>query len=186
LKPAHLSYDLQAPGAKKAILFFFIRLAIAFGAWYFIAGNFLRPARIIDQPLTNFITLTVVKTINFLSPNAASLSWSKNYNKPGNNLVQNKKPVLGIYDSCNSIDLIFTYTIVLLLLPGSVKRKLLFSIGGVIVITAVNIVRIIALYYIYQYQKEAFVFSHEYLFTILMDILIFCGWLIFIKKTATA
>lgn len=184
LKPADLPYNIEAPGAKKAIFFFFIRLAVSFAAWYFIAGTFLKPDRIIDYPLTNFITVAVVKTVNFLSPAAAPLSWTENKKKPGNNLVQNHKAVLGVYDSCNSIDLIFTYVIVILLLPYPSKRKMLFSLGGIIVITIMNIIRIVALYYIYIYQKDAFFFSHEYLFTVLMDVLIFCGWLLFIKKKA--
>jgi exosortase/archaeosortase family protein len=186
LKPANISYDLQAPGAKKVIILFFIRLAISFAAWYFIAGSFLKPTRVIDHPLTNFITITVVKAINFLSPATAPLSWATSNKKPGNKLVKNNKAVLSIYDSCNSIDLIFTYAIVLLLLPGALKRKTVFTLGGIVVITCINIIRIITLYYIYQYYKDAFAFSHEYLFTILMDLLIFSGWLLFIKKDAVA
>lgn len=168
------------------MLLFFIKLAIAFAAWYFISGTFLKPARVIDKPLTNLITISVVKCINFLSPSTAQVRFSESKKKPGNNLILNNKAVLSIYDSCNSTDLIFTYLIVILLLPYPLKRKALFSLGGIVVITTVNIIRIIALYYMYRYQRQAFVFSHEYLFTVLMDVLIFCGWLLFIQKKAIA
>ena len=182
----NLSYHLKAPGAKKAVILFCIKLAVAFAAWYFISGTFLSPTRVINKPLTNIITVSVVSCIDLLSPSAATVNFAESKYHPGNNLIRNNKIVLGIFDSCNSSDLIFTYVIVILLLPYPVKRKILFSLGGIIVITIANIIRIVALYYIYQYHKEAFVFSHEYLFTVLMDILIFYGWLLFIKKKALA
>jgi len=186
MKLDNLLYNIAAPGAKKAITLFFIRLVLAFTAWYFIAGTFFKKERIIDQPLTNFITIAVVKSINLISPPATAVTSRPSISTPGNNLVLNNKTVVAIYDSCNSIDLIFTYLIVILLLPSTIKRKIAFSLGGIAVITFINILRIIALFYIYHYQKDAFAFSHDYLFTILMDILIFCGWLLFINKKAVA
>jgi len=184
MKINNLSYNLAAPGAKKAIVLFFIRLVLAFTAWYFIAGTFLKKERIIDQPLTNFITFAVVKSINLISPPAIAVTSKPSFRTPGNNLLLNNKTVVAIYDSCNSIDLIFTYLIVILLLPSTIKRKIAFSLGGIAVITLVNILRIIALFFIYRYQKNAFSFSHDYLFTIFMDLLIFWGWLLFINKKA--
>lgn len=186
MKLNNLSYNIAAPGAKKATAIFFIRLVLAFTAWYLIAGTYLKKERIIDQPLTNFITIAVVKSISFLSPYAPTVTSKASIRKPGFNLVQKNKTVLAIYDSCNSIDLIFTYLIVILLLPSTIKRKIAFSLFGVAVITLVNILRITALYYIYIFQKDAFAFSHEYLFTILMDLLIFCGWLLFMNKKTVA
>ena len=186
MKINHLSYNLAAHGAKKAIVLFFIQLVLAFTAWYYIAGTFLKKERIIDQPLTNFITIAVVKSINLISPPATAVTSRPSLRTPGNNLVLNNKTVVAIYDSCNSIDLMFTYVIVILLLPSTIKRKIAFSLGGIAVITFVNIIRIIALYYIYRFQKEAFSFSHDYLFTILMDILIFWGWLMFVNKKSVA
>jgi len=108
MKIENLSFDLAAPGVKKAMVFFFIRLVLAFTAWYFIAGTFLKKERMIDQPLTNFITNAVVKSIDIISPSASPVTSKASTRKPGNNLIQNNKTVLAIYDSCNSIDLIFT------------------------------------------------------------------------------
>ena len=178
MKPT-LSYDLKAPGVKKAIVFFFIKLAIVFTSWFFIYTLLLSPSRIIDRPLTNFITKSVVKSINFLSPSTSTISWTGDNDR--NYLIRNNIKVFGIFDVCNGIDLIFTYVSVLFLLPYPLLRKIIFSLGGIVVIISANIIRVVALYFIYVSEKNVFDFSHHYLFTIFIDILIFCGWLMFIN-----
>jgi len=90
--------------------------------------------------------------------------------------------VFQIYDVCNGIDLMFIYIGVLFLLPYPFKRKLWFSLVGVLVIALFNIIRIGSLYFIYIYKRSAFDFSHHYLFTLLMYVIIFFGWLLFIRK----
>jgi exosortase/archaeosortase family protein len=178
----HLKFNTALTGDKKAILTFFIRLSILFTVWFFVYALLLNPARIIDKPITDLITVTVVKCINVLSPSTAPVTWIVNSNNIGNNLIQYNEKAFGIYDVCNGIDLMFIYISILVLLPYPAKRKIVFSIAGVIVIILANIIRVCALYFIYVYQKSAFDFSHHYLFTILMYVLIFYGWLLFIKK----
>ena len=131
---------------------------------------------------TNFITILVVKCVNFFSPSTPAISWFAETKRSCSQLVQNGSPVFGIFDVCNGIDLMFIYVGIIMLLPYSFKRKLIFSIGGVLAIIFANVIRISALYFIYVYQRSAFNFSHHYLFTLLMYVLIFYGWMLFIKK----
>lgn len=179
----NLKFNNSLPNDKKAIIQFFIRLSVLFTVWFFVYGLFLGPARVIDKPVTNIITITVVKCVNFLSPSTPSVSWAKDDTIAGRNfLTVNNKEVFGIWDVCNGVDLMFIYISIIVLLPYSIKRKIIFSIGGIIAIILGNIIRVCSLYFIYVYQKSAFDFSHHYLFTILMYVLIFYGWLLFIKK----
>jgi len=146
----------------------------------------LVPGRLIDKPVTDIITVAVVKCINILSPNSTPVSWRADQITIGRNfLVLNNSRVFGIYDVCNGIDLMFIYISILVLLPYPAKRKIIFSIAGIIIIILANIIRVCALYFIYVYQNNAFDFSHHYLFTILMYVLIFYGWMLFIKKKKT-
>jgi exosortase/archaeosortase family protein len=182
----NLKLNTSLPNNKKLVLQFFIRLSVLFTLWFFVYGLFLRPARVIDKPVTNIITISVVKCINFLSPSTAPVSWAADPNKNGRNfLTVNNKEVFGIWDVCNGVDLMFIYISIIALLPYPAKRKIIFSIGGIVAIILGNIIRVCSLYFIYVYQKSAFDFSHHYLFTILMYVLIFYGWLIFIKKKKT-
>ncbi|HMO61121.1 MAG TPA: exosortase/archaeosortase family protein [Ferruginibacter sp.] len=166
---------------NRQVRLFFIRLALLGTVWFFVYHLTLKPARTIDRPLTNFLAAAVTKCINVLSPSVPEITWKETASRNAQ-LVQNGKKVFGIWDVCNGIDLMYIYVGIIVLLPYSIKRKLVFSFVGIAAIILANIVRIGALYYIYMYQRKAFDFSHHYLFTILMYILIFYGWLLYTKK----
>jgi exosortase/archaeosortase family protein len=160
---------------------FFARLFLLFSVWFVFYNMILKPPRILDRPLTNFIAASVAKCINIITPDNA-VSWEEGKEGERANLVRNDKKVFGIQDVCNGIDLMFIYAGIIILLPSSYKRKIAFCTVGIGVIILANIVRVCALYFIFKYQQSAFDFSHHYLFTILMYLLIFFGWLLFIKK----
>lgn len=168
---------------NKEVRWFFIKLAILASIWFVSYHLILKPGRIIDRPLTNFLTTAVSKTINTFTPSEDVL-WmeSTDKTKDCSYLTKNGRKVFGIWDVCNGIDLMFIYVGIVVLLPYPAKRKILFSVAGVIVIILANIVRITSLYYIFHYHPGAFDFSHHYLFTILMYMLIFYGWLLYTRR----
>lgn len=168
---------------NKDVRWFFIKLAILGSVWFVSYHLVLKPGRTIDRPLTNFLTASVSKAVNVFTPSQAVL-WmeSPDKTKGCSYLTRNGKKVFGIWDVCNGIDLMFIYTGIVVLLPYPARRKILFSVVGIIAIILANIVRITSLYYIFYYHPKAFDFSHHYLFTILMYILIFYGWLLYTKR----
>lgn len=168
---------------KKGAVSFFLRLLLLFSLWFVIYNIILKPDRIIDRPVTNFITASVAVLINNISPPEAQVTWMEDKQAGGRDyLMREGKKVFGIYDVCNGIDLMFIYVGILFLLPYSLKRKIIFSIGGIIAIILANIIRVFLLYYIYKDYRSMFDVSHHYLFTLLIYVLIFYGWLLFIKK----
>ncbi|MES2847890.1 MAG: archaeosortase/exosortase family protein [Bacteroidota bacterium] len=169
------------PIFNKKVSFFFIKLFVLFSLWFVCYIALLYPGRVIDRPLTNFLTASVTKSINFLS--SEQIDWIADPVRPCTHLTKKGVAVFDIYDVCNGIDLMFIYVGVLFLLPYPLKRKIVFSIGGIIAIITLNIIRITSLYFIYLYHRSAFDFSHHYLFTLLMYVLIFYGWLLFVKKS---
>ena len=180
-----LKFNSTAPGYNKQILSFFIKLFILVSVWFVCYNLILMPGRIIDRPVTNFISAAVVKCINFISPSTPTISRIESADKPSCYLVQNGKQVFGIWDVCNGIDLMFIYVGIVVLLPYPARRKIIFSIGGIIAIVLANIIRICSLYLIYVHYKSAFDFSHHYLFTLIMYVVIFYGWLLYTKKELT-
>jgi len=177
--------NILPPVLNRRIGYFFLKLFALFSIWFVVYALILRPPRIIDRPLTNFITSTVTSCINILSPSTVPVSWIDLPEEGRAHITQNGQKVFGVFDVCNGIDLMFIYVGIIVLLPYPLKRKIIFSIGGVIAIIIANIIRVTALYFINVYMHNAFDFSHHYLFTILMYILIFYGWLLFIKKGKT-
>jgi len=184
MKLQNIKIYAALPDNRKIVVQFFLKLFLLFTAWFFAYTLFIGPSLILDSPLTNFITISVVKLINFLTPSPTPVVWDVSAVSYGDYIMQNGVRILNVGHKCNGIDLMFTYISIIVLLPypNPLKRKILFCIGGIIAITLANIIRVSALYYIHVYQKAAFDFSHHYLFTILMYVLIFYGWLLFIKN----
>lgn len=168
---------------NKKIVSFFIKLFLLFSTWFVFYTLLLKPGRVIDKPLTDFITISVTKSINLFSPSTSPVTWLQDKEKPCTHLVKNNTYVFDIFDVCNGIDLMFIYLGVLFLLPYPLKRKIVYGLCGVAAIILMNIIRICSLYFIYVYHRSAFDFSHHYLFTLLMYVLIFYGWLLFVKKS---
>lgn len=166
--------------SKKPIVYFFVKLLLLTSIWFFVYTLLLRPKRIVDRPLTNFLTINATKSINFLNNSTSQLFWRENEAMAFITNSEGQK-VFGVMDVCNGLDLIFIYVSIIVLLPFSIKRKILFSIFGTVVLTFANIFRITCLFFISRYYHPAFDISHHYLFTALMYILIFYGWLLFIK-----
>jgi exosortase/archaeosortase family protein len=182
--PEKFKTSKRQPIFNKKITSFFIKLFLLFSLWFICYTIFLRPGRIIDGPLTNFLTVSVTKCINILSP-AESIGWMEDPARPCTHLTKNGTAIFDIFDICNGIDLMFIYLGVLFLLPYPLKRKIIYGAIGVVAIVTLNIIRICSLYFIYVHHRSAFDFSHHYLFTLLMYVLIFYGWLLFVKKSRT-
>jgi exosortase/archaeosortase family protein len=167
-------------GSHRIIASFFIKLALLTTVWFVLYWGLLSPLKTIDKPLTSIITRSVAFTLNTIS--SEKITWIEVPEINKNYLLKNGKRSVQIAYSCNGIDLIFIYVSVIVLLPYSSKRKIVFSLVGVVLLTIANIFRICLLYYLFEYQYIYFEFSHHYLFTILMYIFIFYGWIKFIDK----
>ncbi|MBL0356305.1 MAG: exosortase/archaeosortase family protein [Chitinophagaceae bacterium] len=147
--PENSNLNKKQPVFNKRIVGFFIRLFILLSIWFVCYNVILKPSRIIDKPLTNFLTSSVTKGINILSPNTSTLSWEEDPVRNCSYLTQNGQSIFEIFDVCNGIDLMFIYAGIIFLLPYSLKRKIAYSIGGIVAITIFNIIRISSLYFIY-------------------------------------
>jgi exosortase/archaeosortase family protein len=177
-----MKFDQSAPQYNRQVRSFFIKLALLASAWFICYHLVLKPGRTIDRPLTNFLTASVAKCIDLATSQSYATTWRQSPDKACSYIVQNGKQVLGIWDVCNGIDLMFIYVAIIILLPYPFRRKLLFTSAGIIIIIIANIIRVCALFTIYIHYRSAFDFSHHYLFTLLMYVVIFYGWILYTKK----
>jgi exosortase/archaeosortase family protein len=169
-------------GKRTSLLAFFLKLFVLIIIWECSYHFILKPAGLPDKPLTNTITSGVTNSINLFSSASSVYTWFRNDAMTADYLLKNGKLVFFIADDCNGLSLIVIYLGFIILMPYSIKRKIIFSIGGIIVLTIANIIRCSLLYWIYKAHPDMFDFNHHYLFTILMYLLIFYGWILFTKK----
>ncbi len=167
---------------KKNIRIFFLKLFALIVGWECLYMFILKPLRIPDKMLTNFIASCVTSWMKFFFYFSPGIICVENPMYSNAMIMQNGRPLFTIEDGCNGLDLILIYLVFIILLPSSLYRKIIFGIGGIITITVANIIRCVLLYWIYIRHPQLFEINHHYLFTIAMYLLIFFGWILFIKQ----
>jgi len=168
---------------NKPILFFFLKLLALVIIWECSYHFILKPIRIPDKLLTDFVTAGTVKVLNLFPIEQGVYHWVSPPGLTGAYIMLNNKTVFLIADICNALDLIIIYLGFIILLPYKISRKVVFGIGGVIVLALANIVRCVLLYRIYKTHPDMFELHHHYTFTVLMYLLISLGWILFTNKS---
>lgn len=161
---------------------FLLKLIIFVISWEALYVFLLKPKRIPDRLLTEWLTISVTKAINLVFSLTPSATWVPDAYNNACNIQWKAKTILIIFDDCNGLDLFIIYLAFILLLPYPFKRKIVFSIGGILAIFIGNIFRSVSLYWIYMHFRGMFDFNHHYVFTILMYLIIFSGWVLFTRK----
>lgn len=99
------------------------------------------------------------------------------------NIIHNPANGFGvaIEAGCNAVEACIVLASAMLAFPSPWRHKLLGLGIGMVVVQAVNILRIISLFYLGQWRMDAFEFAHLYLWQglIMLDVLVV--WLIWIR-----
>lgn len=106
-------------------------------------------------------------------------------------IIQNIHSGLGVQiePGCNGVEACIVLIAAVVAFPSSWRNKIIGIVFGVIAIQAVNILRIISLFYLAQWDQTIFEFAHLYLWQalIMLDVLIvFLFWVGFVNKRSTA
>lgn len=173
---------VESNRVNRKLGFFFAKLIGLIVAWELLYQLLLKPGRILDGPLTNLVTAISVAIINLFYSANNLVTYVVGVEQGSDVLFLNGKAVFIIADQCNALDLMVIYLGMLFLLPSRLKRKLAFMVLGILVILLANILRCVALYWLYMNHRAYFDFNHHYTFTILLYLLIFGGWLLFTKN----
>lgn len=169
---------------NKVIKQFFLKVALFIIAWQLLYNFVLRPANVPDHFLTDITTRATVFSINtFLGvePKVTAVPFLPH--QRATEILQDGRVVLIIADVCNALDLMVIYLSIIFLLPYyTLRRKISFAIGGVIIINIANIIRCTLLYWLYFFHNPMFELNHKYIFTMLLYLLIFYCWILFTRK----
>lgn len=99
------------------------------------------------------------------------------------NIIQSQANGFGvaIEAGCNAVEACIVLAAAMLAFPSPWRHKLLGLAAGMVVVQAVNILRIISLFYLGQWRMDVFDFAHLYLWQglIMLDVLVV--WLIWIR-----
>jgi exosortase family protein XrtF len=84
--------------------------------------------------------------------------------------------------NCNAISLFSLFSVFVIAYPGPWKHKAWFIPAGILAIHLINILRVVALAIIANYDYRLLDFNHTYTFTFLVYGFIFALWIIWVNR----
>ena len=188
-----LKNALEAP--KKAfeqfppqVRIFLLRGLVLFSIWKFVYLFFWAQPRTLDGPLTNTVGSQSVWILNQVyqtngfkaTPVVAVTRMEGDYQiAKVSKIDKDGKHLLNIADDCNGLELFILYVGFILSMPASVKRKVIYLIGGVFIIHLVNLLRCVGLSALLMHWDRYFDLAHHYIFKIMVYSTIFVLWVRF-------
>jgi exosortase family protein XrtF len=185
-----LKNALEAP--KKAfeqfppqIRIFLLRGLVLFAIWKFVYLFFWAQPRTLDGPLTNTVGSQSVWILNQVyqtkgfkaTPVVAVTRMEGDYQiAKVSKIDKDGKHLLNIADDCNGLELFILYIGFILSMPATIKRKVVYLIGGVFIIHIVNLLRCVGLSALLMHWDRYFDLAHHYIFKIMVYSTIFVLW----------
>lgn len=168
---------------------FLKRALVIFIIWKLIYHLFLFNGRVIDKPLTDWSTGGAEKIMQVFYPGSKlNVKEECNTVPESNNelscmdfLYLNGSKIVGVADPCNALELYVLYIGFLLAFPASLKRVIVFTFIGIVVIYLANIIRLAALASMNMHRVNAVDMAHHYLFKVIVYAIIFGLWVLFTK-----
>jgi len=159
---------------NQAILFL-IKSAGLYLIWFIAYNLFLHPDSQVDYWLINNLTNMAVWVLEHMGYTMMQIPASAD--AMGVVGIDGSNGVLIGY-ACNGLELFALFAGFILAFPGSWKNKAWFIPSGILLIHAVNLMRVLALAIIAYKLPEYLSFNHTYTFTMMMYAMVFVLWLV--------
>ena len=163
---------------RKLLRRFLIKAVIFYFGWTALFHGYIRPSGYIN----NFLTLTVANGTKIggqLLGYDAFVTSEAEKNSPEKihaTVYLNNEPAVLVADACNGLELFALFVGFIVCFPGAVLPKIIFSIGGTLLLFLANIIREIALSFNYLYFRSSFDFNHKYTYAIAVYAIVFLIW----------
>jgi exosortase H (IPTLxxWG-CTERM-specific) len=88
---------------------------------------------------------------------------------------------VSIEAGCNGVEATIVLVAAILAFPAPWQRKLVGLAVGIVAVQALNIVRVISLFYLGQWNFDAFEFAHRYVWQALIMLDVLIVWLLWVR-----
>jgi len=102
--------------------------------------------------------------------------------KPITQLIFEKRTVLSIYEGCNGINVMIIFVAFVIAFGPSSRAMWWFIPVGLVILHAMNLARIALLFWVSLYMPDFMYFTHKYLFTAILYVVVFVLWIWWVKK----
>ena len=90
--------------------------------------------------------------------------------------------IINIFEGCNGINVEIVFLAFLVAYQGTIKRTIIFSLMGTLVIHVFNLARIILLFHQAKNHSPYFYYVHKYLFTAILYVVVMVLWWLWVSK----
>lgn len=126
----------------------------------------------------------VLPWTEFLAHICASLvTWFDSSATASGKVLWNHETGFGvsIEPGCNGIEAFIVLFAAVVAFPASWRHKLVGLVVGFVAVQALNVVRVISLFYLGQWNTAVFNFAHEYLWQALIMLDVLVVWLLWVR-----
>lgn len=93
---------------------------------------------------------------------------------------------VSIEPGCNGIEACIVLFAAVLAFPSTWRHKLVGLVAGFVAVQALNVVRVISLFYLGQWNTDVFKFAHEFLWQALIMLDVLIVWLLWVRAGSKA
>jgi exosortase family protein XrtF len=102
--------------------------------------------------------------------------------KATTNIIFNDRAILAVYEGCNGLNTMIIF-VAFVFAFGPVSRTMLWFVPlGLAIIHLANLARITMLFYVTVHMPRYLYFTHKYLFTAILYLVIFLLWIWWVKR----
>jgi len=152
---------------------FIVKGAMLLAGWSLLYGFLIKPYDLIDPELTRYTGATTVWFMQYLYQGQ---HLSVIYTTHAALLSIDNKEVLYICDPCNALDLYVLFTGFILCVPMGTKKMISYILIGMSGIFLLNVIRCLALIYLYYHHFGYTDIAHHYFFQLIVYAAIFILW----------
>lgn len=123
----------------------------------------------VSQQVADILTAWGNKVITFVNVNARVSLME----------VATNNVVINVFEGCNGINVMVVLVAFLVAYQGTLKRTIVYSLAGIIIIHISNLARLLILFHQAKIDSPYFYYFHKYLFTAVIYfvvLLLWVGW----------
>jgi len=159
---------VESPSVIRFFVQFLVLQAVLFGAeltpWaqeYFVV------------PWTNALAALSARLVTFFDPNV--LAAGKMLQSTANGFA------VSIESGCNGVEATIVLLAAILAFPAPWKHRLMGLVAGIVAVQGLNVIRVISLFYLGQWNLNVFEWAHLYVWQALIMLDVLIVWLVWVR-----
>lgn len=163
----------------KPTIVFLTKFVGLYFAGNLLYGIFITAYHPTPDPVTHVVSAQSASILNACGWSASIEDSDK---KPTTLLKAPERSVLSVYEGCNGINTMIIFVAFMVAFGPLTKNLLWFLPTGLLIIHSMNLLRIIFLFFVAIRLPHFMYFTHKYLFTAILYVVIFLLWIWWVRK----